>query len=105
MAISEGAWDGAASNYSSTEAYCSACLIDLNDGSGDKTQAKCKLPVKTPSGDINRNAVHAAAAALAGGRGGVNAPPAAKKKAARALIRLYGELKEDPPDSIKSLAQ
>jgi hypothetical protein len=104
MAIDEGAWDGAASNYSDTAHYCSACLIDLNTAGEDKTQANCKLPVKTPSGATNRNAVHAAAAALAGGRGGVNAPPADKKKAARALMRLYGELKEDPPDSLKRLA-
>ena len=82
-----------------------SCLIDLNQAGEDKTQVNCKLPVKFPNGDVSRNAVHAAAAALAGGRGGVQAPPDQKKKAAKALIRLYSELKEDPPDSLKKLAQ
>ncbi len=103
MAISDAPWDGAASNYRDTNAYCAACLIDENE-SGDKTQDNCKLPVKTPDGAINRNAVHAAAAALAGGRGGVKASPASKKAAARKLVRLYGELKEPPPNSIKNMA-
>lgn len=104
MAISRASWDGAASNYKDTNAYCSACLIDLNDPGADKVQAKCKLPIKEPGGATNANAVHAAAAALAGGRGGVDAPPADKKAAARKLIAAYQEMKEDAPPSLKSLA-
>jgi|SRR5579859_4375931 len=104
MGFSDSSWDGSASQYSSTEAYCSACLIDLNPSGQDKVQSKCKLPVKDTNGNVNRNAVHAAAAALAGGRGGVNAPPAEKKKAAKALIRYYGQMKEDAPDSLKRIA-
>lgn len=99
------AWDGSASRYPSTEAFCKACLIDENDAGEDKVQAKCKLPVYEPGGALNSNAVHSAAAALAGGRGGVKASPASKKAAAKKLIRLYGELKEDPPDSLKNMAQ
>jgi len=102
--ISDAPWDGSASDYDSAESYCSACLIDLNESGSQKTKDACKLPIRTPSGAINRNAVHAAAAALAGGRGGVQAPPAAKKAAARKLVSLYGQLKEDPPDSIKNMA-
>jgi hypothetical protein len=60
--------------------------------------------VKEPNGDVNSNAVHAAAAALAGGRGGVDAPDDVKKAAAKKLISLYGQLKEDAPDSILELA-
>lgn len=90
------------SDYKTPEAYCRACLIDLN--TGEKTKDKCKLPVREPGGALNRNGVHAAAAALAGARGGVSAPPEAKRSAARKLIRLYGELGEEPPDSLRRLA-
>jgi hypothetical protein len=104
MAITDKAWDGSASRWSDTASYCASCLIDENEPGKDKIQANCKLPVKEPNGDINRNAVHAAAAALAGGRGGVKASPSARKAAARKLVRLYGQLKETPPPSIKNMA-
>ena len=102
--FSDAAWDGAASNYSDTAAYCSACLIDLNEAGADKVQAKCKLPIRTPSGAVNKNALRAAAAALMGARGGVEAPPADKKKAARTLMRLMREAQMDVGDSLKNLA-
>ncbi len=105
MPFSSAPWDGAASNYKDTNSYCSACLIDENESGGNKTQDNCKLPVKTPDGTVNTNAVHSAAAALAGGRGGVKASPASKKAAARALVRYYGQMKEDAPDSLRRMAQ
>lgn len=106
MAISHGAWNGAASNYKDTDAYCSACLIDTNDPGQDKTQDNCKLPVKEPNGDVNANAVHAASAALAGARGGLKGvSPADKKKAAKTLLGYYRQMKEEPPASIKNMAQ
>ena len=104
MAITDKAWDGSASRFADTNAYCASCLIDTNEPGKDKVQSNCKLPVKEPNGDVNSNAVHAAAAALAGGRGGVNASPADKKKAARALVRYYGQMKEDCPPSLKNIA-
>lgn len=105
MAVTDAPWDGAASNYSSTEDYCSACLLDLNEPGEKKTQDNCKLPIKTSSGAINKNALSAAAGALAGARGGLkNVSPADKKKAARALIRAYGEAKMDVPPSLKQIA-
>ena len=103
--IDEGAWDGAASNYGSASAYCAACLIDENEAGSDKVKGECHLPVRTPSGALNRNAVHAAAAALAGGRGGVSASAASKKSAAKKLVRLYGQLKEEVPASITAMAR
>ena len=105
MAISNAAWDGSPSNWPDSASYCAACLIDENPAGKDKVQALCHLPVKTPEGDVSRNAVHAAASALAGGRGGVKTSSANKAAAARKLVRLYGELKEPVPDSIKSLAR
>lgn len=104
MAVTDTAWDGAASNYSDTNAYCAACLIDLNASGEKKTQDNCKLPVKEPNGDINKNALGAAAASLAGARGGVQAPAAAKKAAAKKLLGYYREAKMEPPDSLKRIA-
>lgn len=106
MAISTKAWGGfSAADYKDADAYCAACLIDTNPTGKPKTKDACKLPVREPGGDTNANGVHAAAAALAGARGGVDAPAPAKKVAARKLINLYGELKETPPDSVRRMAQ
>lgn len=66
--------------------------------------SKCKLPVKEPNGKYNKNGMVAAAQALAGGRGGVDAPMDAKRKAARKLIRLYREAKMESTESLKRLA-
>lgn len=104
MAVVDKPWDGSASRYPSTEAYCAACAIDLNEPGAKKTQDNCKLPYKEPGGAINKNALGAAAAALAGARGGVQAPAAAKKAAARKLRAAYGEVKMDVPDSLKNMA-
>lgn len=106
MAVTDSPWDGSASRWPSTEDFCKSCLIDTNEAGKDKTQANCKLPIKEPNGDINKNALGAAAAALAGARGGLkDVSPADKKAAARKLLRAYGEAKMDPPPSLKNLAQ
>lgn len=94
-------------DYEDADEYCEACLIDLNPPGDEKTKERCKLPVREPrsmGGRLNRSAVHAAAVVLAGGRRGVKAPATKKREAARALVRLYGELGEDPPDSVRALA-
>lgn len=90
-AVTEQAWDGSASRYADTNAYCKACLIDENEPGADKVQAMCHLPVYEPNGDLNANAVRAAAAALGGARGGVKASADAKAAAARKLDRLKKE--------------
>ncbi len=105
MPISNKAWSSVSeSDYRDAAAFCNACLIDLNPPGSEKVKGNCKLPVYEPGGALNRNAVHAAAAVLAGGRGGVNAPAEAKRKAARKLLRLYSELDEEPPESLRRLA-
>lgn len=95
--FSDAAWDGAASNYDSTEAYCAACAIDLNKPGDQKVQALCKLPYKTPSGAVNKGA-------LQGSRGGVDAPPEAKRAAAKKLIPLMKEAKIDIGDGLYKVA-
>ena len=75
-----------------------------SEGNPVFAHSKAKLPVAEFSGGsitINRNGVHAAAAALAGGRGGVDLPAADMAAAKRRLRGLYRRLKEDAPDSLK----
>ena len=96
-----------ASDYADADEYCDACLIDLNPKGEERTKERCKLPVYEPrklGGKLNRNGVHAAAAVLAGGRGGVDAPKDEQRKAARKLVRLYRELDEEPPEAVRELA-
>ena len=107
MPISNRPWsDISESDYADAGDYCAASLIDLNEGS-DKSKGLCKLPVREPrsmGGALNRNGVHAAYNALAGGRGGVQASPDVKRKAARRLLSLYRELNEEPPEGLRRLA-
>lgn len=101
--VSDKTWsDFSAADYS-LEQYRAATLIHPAEESENK--GDYKLPVKEPDGTVNRNAVHAAASALAGGRGGVDAPTEQKTQAAKTLVGLYrNQLKEDPPDSLLELA-
>lgn len=101
--ISTRPWsDFSAADYS-VEQYARACLVQM-PGADPGTKEAYKLPVREPGGALNRNAVHAAAGALAGARGGVDMPAMMKAKAARALMRLYSQLGEEPPESLVSLA-
>src|SRR3990167_4984059 len=86
-------------DYRDAEHFCASSLIDMNEGSGAKVKEKCKLPVKEPEGATNRNAMRAASAALAGARGGVQAPPEMKKMAAKKLMRMMMDAKMESGDS------
>lgn len=92
------------SNYTAAdytiEQWHRACLIHLHDGP-PTSKSECKLPVKTPNGVVNKNGVHAAAAALAGARGGVHASVEQKASAARALRGYYKQMNEESPPSLK----
>jgi len=104
MAFTDAKWDGSASNYKDTDAYCAACLIDLNPAGKDKVQALCKLPVKTSDGDYNTNAMSSAAGVLNGGMGGLKDVPASEKAAAaRKLKSLYNQAKMDVPPALKGM--
>jgi hypothetical protein len=97
--ISDKPWSNYTEADYSLEEWHAACLIHQHDGP-PTAKSQCKLPVKTPNGALNRNGVHAAAAALAGARGGVNASSEEKAKAAKALIGFYHQMNEDPPPSL-----
>jgi hypothetical protein len=101
MAVSDKPWGNISdSDYKDAATFCKYCLIDMNEPGKDKVKNMCKLPVYEPDGTLNRNGVHAAAARI----NQVDAPLSEKRKAAKKLVRLYAELKEEPPESIKRLA-
>jgi len=100
-AISEEPWSKYSAADYSIEQWRKACLIHM-PGGDPESKGTYKVPVLTPSGAVSRAGVHAAAAALAGARGGVNAPADQKAKARSRLRGLYRLLKEDPPDSLKA---
>jgi hypothetical protein len=98
-------WDGSANRWPDAASYADSSLINLNTGARSNwTKGNVKLPYKEPDGTVNVNAVHAAAAALAGGRGGVQASPQAKRAAAKKLVSLYAQMKQDVPQAIKQMA-
>lgn len=97
--ISEKPWSEYTKADYTPEQWHRACLVHQHQGS-PTSKSQCKLPVRTPNGAINRNGVHAAAAALGGARGGVDASSEELASARTALARLYTELGEDAPPSI-----
>lgn len=103
MPFSDKPWSNFDASDYSVEQWHRACLIHLHEGE-PTSKDQCKLPVREPSGTLNRNAIHAAAAALAGARTPLNAPADEKRKAARKLISLYKEMGEVAPDSTFRLA-
>jgi HK97 family phage prohead protease len=93
-------WSGSASRFADTDAYCRSCLIDTNPAGAEKVQAKCMLPVYEPNGDLNANALSAAAARISQ----VGASVEQKAQAARRLVRLYRSAKMEPPEALRTLA-
>jgi hypothetical protein len=99
--ISNSPWGQFSEADYDVEQWHNACIIHLHDGAPESKE-QCKLPVREPDGTLNRNAVHAAAGALAGARGGVQAPPDAKRRAAATLRGLYADLEEQPPPNLSN---
>lgn len=106
-------WDGAASQYETTPDYCDACLVNLNTGDRENwSQALCKLPVRGP-GDAKsvyvRQAVYAAAARFNQLKKPSDVPDdewnTAVTKAAKELVKAYGQMDEDPPETITEAAK
>jgi len=107
MPFSNTGWDGNAVRAAlGAEDYCACCLIDENEPRTEKVKERCKLPVRRgPGAPYNIVAMRAAAAALLGARGGVDAPAEAKQKAARKLVRLFREAKLDPPEGLVRMVE
>ena len=91
FAISDKPWSDFTQADYTDEQWKRACVLDKGEGEGKQRYG---LPIREPSGALNRNAVHAAA----GRFNQVHASDEAKAKAARALRGAYRTLKEDPPE-------
>lgn len=97
--VSDKPWSDFTEADYSIEQWRKACLIGPDSASESK--ADYKLPVREPSGTLNRNGVHAAASRI-GQVSGVSSEQ--KQAAAKKLVSLYKQLDEDPPDSLTKLA-
>lgn len=80
------------------EQWQRACLVDTGQGDAN-SKDRFKMPVREPSGALNVNGVHAAAA-----RCNQLQPASLRAGAARKLISLYRELGEEPPPSLTVMA-
>jgi hypothetical protein len=96
-AVTRKPWDGSAARFTD-EQYQRSCLIDR--GGDAPVKQRCSLPVLEPNGDLNANALGAAAGRL----NQVQATSAQKATAARKLIRYYGQADMDPPASLRAIA-
>ena len=95
-------WAVTAARFEDDE-YQRSCLIDR--GGEDPVKERCSLPVLEPNGDLNANALGAAAAVLSGARGGLrNVSGEQKASAARKLLRYYGQADMEPPASLRTVA-
>lgn len=97
--VDETPWSNYHESSYSKEQWHSACLIHNHSGAST-SKNQCKLPIKTPNGVVNRHGVYAAAAVLAGSRGGVNASSTQKDSAAKTLINMYKRMGVKPPPSL-----
>lgn len=103
IATSSASWDGSASRFTDEQYERSTLFCRPGDA---PIKERCSLPVLEPSGALNTNALGAAAAALAGARGGLSDVSRAQKAAAaRKLIRYYNAAKMEPPASLVALAR
>lgn len=80
----EQPWDGSEGRWDTPEAYCNAVAIDLNIAGAAKTKARCHLPYKEPTGEINVNGVKAALSRI--GQGYPNDATQAQRDSARAKL-------------------
>jgi HK97 family phage prohead protease len=83
-AYTEAPWDGSEGRYDTPEAYCNAVAIDLNIAGAPKVKARCHLPFKEPSGEINVNGVRAALSRI--GQGYPNDATQAQRDGAKARL-------------------
>ena len=96
FAVSDKPWsDFKESDYNDDQWY-RACVLHKNGSS--KVKSDNGLPIREPSGTLNRNGVHAAASRF----NQVDAPAEAKSKAKAALRGAYKTLGEEVPDNLKA---
>jgi len=99
MSVSDKAWASFSPADYSIEQWRSACLVDTGQGDPN-SKDRYKLPVREPSGVLNRNAVHDAAARI-----GQMEPASMRAGAAKKLMALYRQMGETPPESMMMMAK
>jgi len=104
--VSDTPWGNFSDSDYDDAQYTKACVYDrgkCSDAMKDATaKQRYSLPVREPSGTLNRNGVHSAAGYIGQVTGGC---AAAKKAAATTLVNMYkNSLKEDPPDALTQAA-
>lgn len=102
MKTSTKPWSDFKSADYTPEQWHNACLIHQHEGT-PTSKDQCKLPVKTPDGAVNRNAVRAATSALSGARAELQASKAEKAAAAAKLLAYYKEFDDEPPPILTTL--
>lgn len=100
MAVSDAAWSEFSPKDFSAEQWQRACLVDTGEGAPE-SKDRYKLPVREPSGELNRNAVHAAAGRIHELQG---ISSEKKSGAARKLVGLYRQMGENAPEALLNLA-
>jgi hypothetical protein len=94
FAISEAEWDGSASRFTDEEWQRSA-VVDRGE-EFETPKERYAVPILEPNGDLNRAAVHNAAARI----NQVDAPDSAVSAGKRKLVAAYRRLDEEAPDSL-----
>src|SRR5271156_2775068 len=98
MATTDKPWNGNSSRFT-IEQWRRSCLIDR--GGDRENKNNFNLPIKEPTGEINVNGVHVAAARIHALEG---VPSEKIAGAARRLVDIYRQLGEDPPPALSQLA-
>lgn len=98
FAISEAKWDGSASRFEDEE-WKRSCVVDRG-AEFETAKERYAVPILEPNGDLNRAAVHNAAARI----NQVDAPDAAITAGERKLVAAYRRLDEEPPESLTAAA-
>ena len=96
IAVSDKPWSQFSASDYTIQQWRRACLLRM-PGGDPEAKSTYKLPVREPGGALNRNGVHAAAAAIGGARGGVNAPAAAKAAARSSYAVCIASSARSPP--------
>lgn len=94
FAISEGEWDGSASRFSDEE-WIRSTVVDRG-AEFNTAKERYAVPILEPNGDLNRAAVHNAAARI----NQVDASASAISAGKRKLVAAYRRLDEEAPDSL-----
>lgn len=102
--VSNRPWSDFDESDYTPEQWRRATILDRGSEHGDETtKSRYGLPVREPSGVLNRNGVHAAA-----GGHGIGAVKGIsddlRRSTARKLVGLYRQIGDEPPESLLSLA-